>query len=77
MATEYGWRKFYQAAVLETDWSRIGEHIAAAESAIEARLHKFSEDHGGTPEENKAITDAVMALEALRKDVAAWKSKQG
>jgi hypothetical protein len=76
MATEYGWGKLYQAAVLETDWSRIEKLIQAAESAINDRLHEFSVD-GGTPQENQAITNAVMALEILRKDVAAWKLKQG
>jgi hypothetical protein len=77
MKTERDWEKLYQAAVLETDWSRIEEHIQAAESAISHRLHELSLDHGGTPEENRAITIAVMALEILRKDVAAWKLKQG
>jgi len=76
MTTEYGWKQIYQAAVLETDWSRIEEHIQAAESAINHRLYEFSVNHGGTPEENQAITKAVMALESLRKDVASWKLKQ-
>ena len=76
MTTEYGWEKVYQAAVLETDWSRIEEQIQAAESAISHRLHELSLEHGGAPEENQAITNAVMALEALRTDVAAWKLRQ-
>jgi len=76
MTWEYGWEKLYQAAVLETDWSQIEEHIQAAESAINQRLHEFSMNHGGTPEEKQAITDAVIALETLQKDVAAWKLKQ-
>jgi hypothetical protein len=76
MTTVYGWEKLYQAAVLETDWSRIEEHIQAAESAINHRLHELSLEHGGAPEENQAITNAVMALEALRNDVAAWKLRQ-
>jgi hypothetical protein len=73
MTMVYGWEKLYQAAVLETDWSRIEEHIQAAESAISHRLHELSLQNGGAPEENQAITNAVMALEALRNDVAAWK----
>ena len=33
-------------------------------------------NHGGTPEENQAIEDALSGLDVLRKDVAAWRSKQ-
>jgi hypothetical protein len=77
MTTERDWEKLYHAAVMETDWSRIEEHIQAAESAISHRLHELSLEHGGAPEENQAITNAVVALEILRKDVAAWKLKQG
>jgi len=76
MTTEYGWEKLYQAAVLETDWSDVEEHIQAAESAISQRLHEFALNYGGTPEENLAITKAVTALDSMRKDVAAWKLKQ-
>jgi hypothetical protein len=76
MTPEYGWEKLYQAAVLETDWSRIEDHIKAADSAINQRLNEFSLNHGGTPEENLAITKALTALEGIRKDVAAWKLKQ-
>jgi hypothetical protein len=76
MTPEYGWEKLYQAAVLETDWSRIEDHVKAADSAINQRLNEFSLNHGGTPEENLAITKALTALEGIRKDVAAWKLKQ-
>jgi hypothetical protein len=69
------WKSLYQAAILETDWSKIEEHIHAADSAISARLHEFSLNHGGTPEENQAIRDAVNGLSALRRDVTVWKSK--
>jgi hypothetical protein len=30
------WEKLYQAAILETDWSKIEEHIHAADFAISA-----------------------------------------
>jgi hypothetical protein len=71
-----GWKNLYQAAVMETDWSRIEERIQAAESAMKRRLEEISSDHGGTSEENLAIANAFMALEALRADVGAWKLKQ-
>lgn len=64
------WKNLYQAAILETDWSRIEGRIQAADSAISARLHEFSVDHGGTPEENQAIKDALAGLTVLRREVA-------
>jgi hypothetical protein len=76
MSTEYGWFNLYKAAILETDWSKIEEHIQVAENGIKARLHKFSMNHGGTPEENKAMVNALTGLKVLRKDVAAWQESQ-
>jgi hypothetical protein len=74
--TKYGWQELYATALLETDWSKIEGKIQAAEDGIRARLHAFSVNHGGTPEENQAIEDALNALNVLRKDVAAWRSKR-
>lgn len=70
--TKYGWQELYATAVLETDWSKIEEKIQAAEEGIGARLHEFSLNHGGTPEENQAIEDALHGLKLLRSDVVAW-----
>ena len=41
-----------------TNWTKIEERIQAAEAAIKGKLHEFSLNHGGTPEENQAIEDA-------------------
>jgi hypothetical protein len=68
------WEKLYQAAILETDWAKIEEHIQAADFAISARLQELS-NHGGTPEENQAIRDALSGLRALRREVVTWRSK--
>jgi hypothetical protein len=70
--TKYGWQELYAIALLETDWSKIEEKIEVAENEIRVRLHEFSMNHGGTPEENQAIEDALNGLNVLRKDVAAW-----
>ena len=70
--TKYGWQELYAIALLETDWSKIEEKIEVAENAIRVRLHEFSMNHGGTPEENQAIEDALNGLNVLRKDVAVW-----
>jgi hypothetical protein len=66
------WEELYQAAILETDWSKVEDRIQKADSAISARLHEFSLNHGGTPEENQRIQDALNALKILRREVADW-----
>jgi hypothetical protein len=63
-------------SLLESDWSRIEEHIDAAELAIEGRLREFSLNHGGTPEENQAILDAVNKLSTLRLEVRSWQTSK-
>lgn len=76
MNTGHDWQKLYHLALLETDWSTIAERIQAAENGIRARLHEFSLNHGGTPEENQAITDALHGLDVLRKEVASWQGSK-
>jgi hypothetical protein len=73
---EHEWQKSYHAVVLETDWLKMPERIRDAEVAIKARLHEFSLNHGGTPEENQAIQSALRALEVIRNDVAFWRDSQ-
>jgi hypothetical protein len=68
----YGWEEVYASAVLETDWTKIEQKIEAADNVIRARLHELSLHHGGTPEENKAIADALNGLDTLRNEVATW-----
>ena len=63
------------ADLRETDWSKIEKRIQVADNAIKVRLHEFSMNHGGTPEENQAIEDALNGLNFLRKDVAAWQKR--
>ena len=70
--TKYGWQELYATALLETDWTKIEQKIQAAENGIEARLNEFSLNHGGTPEENQAIVDALHGLDVLRKEVVEW-----
>ncbi len=69
------WEKLYQAAVLEADWTKMDERIQAADLAITSRLFEFSQNHGGTVEENDRIAFALRALDTLRGDVARWRSK--
>jgi hypothetical protein len=74
--TEYKWHQAYISAVLETDWSKMEERIQSADAALRERKHEFDLDHGGTPEENQAIADAVRGLSMLRMDAAAWLQRQ-
>ena len=76
MDTEHEWERLYRIAVLETDWSKMEGHIHAVENGIEARLHEFSLNHGGSPEENQAIVEALKRLDTLRGDVARWQESE-
>ncbi len=74
--TKYGWQELYATALLETDWSKIAEKIQVADNGIRTRLHEFSMNHGGTPEENQAIEDALHGLATLRNEVATWQESK-
>jgi hypothetical protein len=76
MTTQASWHEVYKSAVLETDWTKIERKIQAAEDGIGARLHEFSMNHGGTPEENRAIEDTLNGLELLRNEVATWQESK-
>jgi hypothetical protein len=72
MNATYQWQEVYKAALLETDWSKMEERIRAAESVLNQRKLEFLLDHGGTPEENQAVEDALRGLIVLREDAARW-----
>jgi len=69
-------RELYATALLETAWSKIVEKIRVADNGIRTRLHEFSMNHGGTPEENQAIEDALHGLDTLRNEVATWQESK-
>ncbi len=72
----YRWYETYKQAVLQTDWSKIEEHIQAAKAAISERQCELSLDHGGTPEERQAIADALNALDVLQREVGLWSRRE-
>ncbi|HMJ23696.1 MAG TPA: hypothetical protein VK513_17405 [Terriglobales bacterium] len=72
MNATYPWQEVYKAALLETDWSKMEERIRTAESVLNQRKLEFLLDHGGTPEENQAVEDALRGLIVLREDAARW-----
>lgn len=74
--TNYKWHGVYQAALLETDWSKMEERLQTAEATLHERKREFALNHGGTPEESQAIDDALNGLGVLRAEVAAWRGSQ-
>ena len=68
----YQWHHFYNAAVLETDWSKMEERVRAAESALRERQAELSGDDAGAVEERQAIEDVLARLDVLRQDAASW-----
>jgi hypothetical protein len=69
MRADYVWQQSYQAAILETDNEKLPNRLQAAKAAIDNRLHDLQADHGGTPEERQAITDALGGLNVLRREL--------
>lgn len=76
MKTESAWFEKYNAAVLETNWTRLKGQIQAAESAIHDRQLGLFVDHGGSLEERDAMANALQGLRLLEEDVWHWKSQQ-
>ena len=69
MNSHYVWAVPFQAALVETDNAKLQDHrISAAKAAMDARLHELQKDHGGTPEERHAISDALAALNVIRRE---------
>jgi hypothetical protein len=74
--TSYSWQESYQAAMLETDWTKMRERLETAESEIHQRRLVLSQDHGGTDEERVALVNAMSGLRVLRMNVASWLEPQ-
>ena len=74
--TRYSWQESYQAALLETDWTKRQERLQTAESEIHQRRLVLSQDHGGTDEERAALVNAMSGLRVLRMNVASWLERQ-
>ena len=76
MTDEYVWHAAYKAAILETDWTTMRDRLQAAESEISKQQHVLSMDHGGTPEERRAIANALKGMKNLAKEVDQWQTGQ-
>ena len=69
MRADYVWEESYKAAILETDDKKLPNRLHAAKGAIDTRLQEMQMDHGGTPEERLAITNALAGLNVLRREL--------
>jgi len=69
MISDYPWARSYEAAILETDRSKLAHHIRIAEQAISARERELNDNHVGTAEERSAIRDALSGLRVLRDEL--------
>src|SRR5450755_1746739 len=60
VAMTHGWQEVYKAAVFETDWqTKMEKRIQAAEAEIQTRQRVLLESLSATPEEWRALADAL------------------
>jgi hypothetical protein len=60
------WHSLYQAALFETDRSKVPARIAEAEKAILSRVRELFVVETDHIEEDQILDDALYALRALR-----------
>ncbi|MFZ0817781.1 MAG: hypothetical protein WAM78_19810 [Candidatus Sulfotelmatobacter sp.] len=77
MMTQFTWARLYEAAILETDRSRLAARIQAADAAVKVRAQELSNHYEGTEEERVAISDALSGLKILRKELSGAVSEAG
>ena len=65
------WEQLYEVAIVETNLAKMQQYTRAAKAAIDARLHKLQMDHGGTREEQQALSDALTGLRVLAREIEA------
>lgn len=70
MISDYPWGRCYEAAILETDRSKLAKHIQIAEDALSARVRELNGNRDGTEAERSAICDALSGLRILREELA-------
>ena len=61
----YSWQRHYEAAILETDRTKLPDLITTAQAAIDARIAEIQAMNDATPAERQAITDARNGLRIL------------
>lgn len=64
--SQLNWHLLYEAALFETDRSKIPQRIVDAEKAILARVRELFVTPTDHIEEHQVLDDALYALRALR-----------
>jgi hypothetical protein len=70
MISDYPWARSYEAAILETDRSKMARHLQIAEETISARVRELNGNRDATEQERSAIRDALSGLRILRDEVS-------
>lgn len=70
LPSEFAWHVLYQAALFETDRSKVPERIAEAERAILTRIKELFVVTNDHIEEDQILDDALYGLRALRNCVS-------
>jgi len=65
----FGWQRFYEAAILETDRVRLPQLIQTAQAAIDARIDQLRVNHQNGEAERQAIADALAGLRLLKQEL--------
>ena len=63
---QYVWTGLYEAALFETDDKKLPSCLEEAKAAIDRRLTEIQLEHDSSPEELRAITNALGILHVLR-----------
>jgi hypothetical protein len=69
MKEDDSWREVFRMAMLELDSTELQARIICAQQAISRRVKELASDHGGTPEERQAISDALNSLRVLQREL--------
>jgi len=71
----YGWQRFYEAAILETNHKRLPVLIESAQAAIDARMQQMRANGQNSESERNAIEDALAGLRILREEIGRVQSE--
>jgi hypothetical protein len=60
--------KTNESALMEFDPKKLVQRIEAAEQAVQAEMRRLDNDHSGSPEDHQKLSDAISALQSLRRN---------
>ena len=69
MNAVYEWQRHYEAALLETNPTRLPKLIHVAHNAISTRMEQLGTDHEASEDEKQAILDALAGLKVLQREI--------